>query len=194
MKKILVISIVAISLIAAGFAFAQIVGSKHDMTLIATLSGGPCSACHHPHTGNNMSTNLLWNNNGWDDTAYDTYKNTSTKLTSTSAFESWACMSCHDGTFASGSLLRGTTNGTNLIATADLTDGTYELTNDHPVNVVMCVTDSANFFGNAGLAKLFGTNMVQCASCHDVHNQTSYNVMLYADLTGSAICTQCHNK
>lgn len=194
MKKIMVISIVAIALIAAGIAFAGIVGSRHDLSRYSDMSGGPCSACHHPHTGCGTSTSLLWNNQNWDDTAYDTYRNATVgQLTATSAFESWACMSCHDGSFGASALIRGSNTASgNMSSTVDLTSDNVELRNDHPINVNMNTSDPL-FKANVA-TKLF-SGKVQCASCHDVHNGTAQTRMfLYASLTASAICTDCHNK
>ena len=45
------------------------------------------------------------------------------------------------------------------------------------------------------VAKLFGAggDQVECASCHDVHDDTNEPFLIESN-AGSAICVDCHNK
>ncbi|MFV2072263.1 MAG: cytochrome c3 family protein [Thermoanaerobaculales bacterium] len=126
------------------------------------------------------------------------------------------CMSCHDGTVAVHSLynepneLGGAaitiTAGGNVNATGFITGtpllGT-DLTDDHPINFLY---DAALATADGGLVTPFstawvvnGTNVplfagtVQCASCHDPHDDTN-DPFLGISNTGSALCTTCHIK
>jgi predicted CXXCH cytochrome family protein len=169
------------------------------------MTGAPlCQNCHHPHTGQAVSTSKLWNiNGGQDQTSYVTYGNGS--LTSASGFASWACMSCHDGAFASSTLYKGGNGATVTLTYGDLLEASpdIELQNDHPVSAVL--TDNTDYDVPAFVAtddvRLYPTNAsgsnVECASCHDVHNGTdaaANKKMLKASNAGSVICLECHNK
>ncbi len=47
--------------------------------------------------------------------------------------------------------------------------------------------------GNGNFLPLFAGKM-QCGTCHDVHDGTSYRPFLRATTTGSALCLACHGK
>lgn len=133
-----------------------------------------------------------------------------------SASVSNLCMSCHDGTVAVQSLYNApneapindnpanitVTSGGNVSAAGLITGnpnlGT-DLSNDHPVNFTY---DTALATADGELndpattpavaALLFG-GTVQCASCHDPHNDT-FGAFMVMDNTGSALCVTCHQK
>ncbi len=133
-----------------------------------------------------------------------------------SASVSNLCMSCHDGTVAVTSLYNAPNeapindNAANItitaggnVSAAGLITGNpnlgTDLTNDHPVNFTY---DHALATADGGLrdpattpavaALLFG-GTVQCASCHDPHDNTNPPFLVMSN-TGSALCTTCHIK
>jgi len=122
------------------------------------------------------------------------------------------CMSCHDGTVAVHTLynepneLGGAaitiTAGGNVDSNGFITGtpllGT-DLSDDHPINFTY---DTALATADGGLndpattpavAALLFAGTVQCASCHDPHDNT-FAPFLVVDNTSSALCTTCHIK
>ena len=130
---------------------------------------------------------------------------------------SLACLSCHDGTVAVGSLanvpypgvMTYTSTGGQVSATGFIV-GTHvvgtDLTNDHPISITYqdnLVSDLVTATALVGV-QLFPANAtggkVQCASCHDVHNWGSGvgapagagAPFLRVNNAGSALCKSCH--
>ncbi len=87
-----------------------------------------------------------------------------------------------------------------------------ELRNDHPINIIyetaraaqapsefatQAITGSRITVGATGPLPLFGTTTatatVECASCHNAHNNTNTNFLRKSN-AGSAICLTCHIK
>ena len=71
------------------------------------------------------------------------------------------------------------------------------LSNDHPVSFDWVDGLPGMFAGaptNPAL-RLFGsTKRMECATCHNVHDETSYPPFLVMSNTGSAMCRACHDK
>ncbi|MGC8898843.1 MAG: cytochrome c3 family protein [Bacteroidota bacterium] len=124
-------------------------------------------------------------------------------------------MSCHDGTVAVNSLGNyssvGTPtmgSGTELDATGKIATGREanlgtNLTNDHPINFTY---DAALATADGGLVTPVSTNYVdaaqkvplysgtvQCASCHNPHNN-QYGSFVRKSNSGSSLCLTCHVK
>ncbi len=130
------------------------------------------------------------------------------------------CLSCHDGTVSVASLYNPPNeapindNQANIVLTAGgnvtaagLITGNpnvgTDLTNDHPVNFVydgalatadgeLVTPTSTSWVDAANTVPLFG-GTVQCASCHDPHNDTNEPFLVRSN-SGSALCTTCHVK
>jgi predicted CXXCH cytochrome family protein len=116
------------------------------------------------------------------------------------------CLSCHDGTVALDSF-GGAAGGTNITGAALVT---RDLTDDHPIAINYedaVQTDmqppsstSSGIAGGTNIAAdmLFGggaTNtLLECASCHDVHNGTGLSKLLIKSNAGSDLCQTCHLK
>lgn len=104
-----------------------------------------------------------------------------------------------------------TGGGTNNLMTAGLPFLGTDLRNDHPVTIIyetaraaspsqyvtqvvsgvritVGATNPLPLFGSAA-----GTATMECASCHDSHNNSLGNFLRKSN-TGSAICTSCHIK
>ena len=146
-----------------------------------------------------------------------------------------ACLSCHDGTVAVNQYGGAGANGwggTPYYITNSAKLGT-DLTHTHPISMkydpalvgnganqdkwlwnpdtkdVLVPDNQPNFVpGNSMKVKdflLVGDHRLECASCHDVHNQegTPYDPFLNPSLVkimgtqagkGSLLCRSCHNK
>jgi predicted CXXCH cytochrome family protein len=195
-------------------AAAQITGSAHDFTdnldrNDATFaetwntSGELCAVCHTPHNGNlTVSGAPLWDR-GLTVTSFTLY--TSTTLNATMAQptgQSLLCLGCHDGTVALDNFGSAPTTTTLISAYPDgaqVNVGTT-LADDHPVSFAYADAITGgdtelNAAGDAGVAALLFGGNVECASCHDVHNNgAGPNYLLRVDNAGSALCFTCHNK
>jgi predicted CXXCH cytochrome family protein len=220
-----------VALVVPTLASAAITGSKHDLssgsanTVRATTETQICKFCHAAHQASSQA--LLWNHTFGTVTGFPagaaTVGGTNLQTALPAASPSRACLACHDGTIALGSLTQQ--GGIQIAGLAAVigTAGRVNLGNganngDHPISVPMPVaagnaayagtTQGANVnFADfkavataqtAGI-RFFGTpaNGVECGSCHDVHNGTAAAANLYflrVTQTGSQICLACHTK
>lgn len=202
MKKVF-LSLIAIALFSAvGFAQLTIAGSPHDLRLQAWNAGGEiCIACHTPH--NAVVDYPLWNHgNGAAPAAFTFYTSTTMDAIEVAPNgSSLQCLACHDGTVGMDNYtgLNGVAGGTPArVMTGAAVVGT-DLTNDHPVSFTWVAEAGLNPTTDPGPGTptiadaLEGGTKVQCASCHDVHDNT-VTPFLRISNTGSALCLTCHNK
>lgn len=179
--------------------------TKHN---ISSLNGGGCNACHVPHQSSAKGEVLLWAQNLPTTTTFGVYTSptmntaaqevganySATNLPAGSKLYTVLCLSCHDGLTTTAVI--SSTSGA-AIANPTNSDG---LKNDHPVNLVFNPTadtglEQLSVAQTAG-AKFFAegtTQTVQCASCHDVHDDTKGNFLRVANTAAKAgLCTTCH--
>lgn len=198
-------AVVGASLTLAGYSQSgSIVGTKHDMSAkpwnpTQTL----CGVCHTPH--NSIAAQpALWNHQVTA-AVFTVYASpTMNSVAGQPGGTSKLCLSCHDGTVALENY-GGVNNGVNLIAGA-ANVGT-DLSNDHPISITydaaLATADGALFnpavkewngVGSGFIsAKMLFANKVECASCHNVHDNQFTKFLRKAN-TGSALCLTCHNK
>jgi hypothetical protein len=220
-RKLKKIFIVLISLVLAasfaGVSFAGIQGSVHDFSGFAFAGGQICLPCHTPHNGAQVANAPLWNHEVTTAT-YNLYNSPSLDATvGQPTGASKLCLSCHDGTVAVDSF--GGETGTMFVdafsAEANLTT---DLSNDHPISFVydadLATTDPALFdpttkmvtIGSGDFTRqgtitevMLADGVLQCSSCHSVHNdfvagtQLS-DALLKISIGGSGLCLACHNK
>ena len=198
---------------------AAITGTKHDLSSTGpgakTNVTQTCVFCHTPHGAAVAGTAPLWNKTTTATTGFTMYSSATLSGTvdATPTGASMACFTCHDGTQAVGNIINlpnGTasvtyTAGGGVNATGFIASGTgllgKDLTNDHPVAITYQQNLDASLVNPTAFAantvRLFPTNAngskVQCASCHDVHNNTNAP-FLRVSMTNSALCTACHIK
>lgn len=210
MKKLSVLVVLAVAVMFAASAPAQIASSAHDFSSTAWGGGEICKACHTPHNaypyaGQGPLTTQgpapLWNHASTA-TVFQTYVsptstfNGSTTITAPAGV-SLACLSCHDGTVGMESF--GGVSGVAHLMTGTAVLGA-DLRNDHPVsftyNTALATTDGEleDPATNATVAGLLFSSKMECGSCHDVHNGTGFTSMLVIDNAGSALCLTCHTK
>jgi predicted CXXCH cytochrome family protein len=201
-------------LIISGTATAQsVVGTKHDMTSGAQIGEYDnsenataqqiCVYCHTPHNVGSTA-GPLWNHD--NNTAADAFimYGTTVRDTTTDAqlgAESLACMGCHDGTAAVDAIINPprdvTVEDWDLATTgviAPYANVGTDLQDDHPVSIEYLGATVDLVAVPAGLP-LFGvgSDRVECASCHNVHDDTNAVFLRVTDV-GSAICLACHVK
>jgi len=226
MKKILVVAlVVAVALLGASAAFATVANSKHDLSSASTntlayhvTAGGlsACQYCHTPHGSNTvMAAAPIWNRTAGTSTItmYATGSGNKTiggtTMNGAIGAISLACLSCHDGTISvvntfangnyTGAAAAGNVSAAGLITGLPLIAESGNLTNDHPVGMV--VTDgTATVAGLDTLANMktakflfFGASQdtMECGTCHDPHDTTNAP-FLRASL--NTICVTCHKN
>lgn len=207
-------------------AWAQgITGSAHDFSTDTSFNntGEICKVCHLPHNSLSPTSGPLWNRTMSAVTTYSTYTSTNKPgsfLDNTMGQPegvSKLCLSCHDGTVAldafGGS---GMTGGGNIetlfnanrnIGDAALGDSTADLSNDHPVSFELVDGSDDKIFTLATIKaaglEFFGSgvNRLECATCHDVHDDDGNSFLLRVKNTtndagglASGLCLTCHDK
>jgi len=206
MKRTSIIIAIAVLIAFAGVASAQVSGTKHDLR---TLTGQTeiCVTCHAPHLPDAALTTPLWNHTLSTQT-YQTY--TSPTMDSTpgglgSGTVSDLCLSCHDGTVATGSYYNGPTPtytvGTwSVDATGVLTgtpDMCTDLRNDHPVDMTYTAAHpdvvSGDLEDPGTIALPLFDPTVQRATCHDAHDATNTPCLVVTN-DASNLCLECHIK
>ena len=204
----------SVSVMAQGIS-----GSAHDFSGATSFNdtGEICKVCHLPHNSLSPDDGPLWNRTMSAVTNYSVYTSTNkpgSVLDNTMGQPegvSKLCLSCHDGTVAldafGGNGISGAGNIETLfsanrnIGNANLGDTTADLSNDHPVSFVLQdgldtkIYDIATITGSSPL-EFFGagSNRLECATCHDVHDDDGNNFLLRVANAGSALCLTCHNK
>ena len=194
-------------LFLTGIASAQgtIANSAHDFTQAGEFNDGGqlCVVCHTPHESiTTVTTAPLWNHTLTTKSDFTLYQGVDLQGTIGQPDGiSKLCLSCHDGTVgldafggAAGGVLIGAAYpgvGTGIL------DG--DLNSEHPISISYengtgagqdpDLKDPAGFTDVA----LFGGN-VECASCHNVHNESGTAALLVVSNAGSAMCFQCHDK
>ena len=191
MKKILVLA----GVLFASTAFAGVSNSAHNMNNFGTVTTGDvCYYCHAAHNGGAAAP--LWARSNPVITSY-TYYTSQTISSNTPTLDgvTLACMSCHDGSIAVGTTIKGTVGnkGTTFVTGVNTKVGP-DLSNDHPVGLVWN-TAFAGLAASTAIStfKLYGagTDTISCGSCHLVHDNTIAK-FLRANPNSGAFCNTCH--
>ena len=209
-----------------GTAHAVITGSDHDMRGTGTNTGNNqiCIYCHTPHNADaTQSANApLWNHEVDTSTVYTVYNTLlnsppwgNDQVPTSPTRVSKLCLSCHDGTVAIDSYgnMAGAVNMTGTPGTPGSKNLGINLSDDHPISVQWvhqtvigdngAYCTGCHFGGDPGVEFFgsVGSMTVECASCHDVHNNTTYAKLLHmpvddpdgaGPIPGSALCLRCH--
>jgi hypothetical protein len=221
MKRIFLISLMFLA--TAGFAAAQIGAAPATDVLGAHLNyGRGCAACHAPHSGVQGSGNsktadpTSGNSILWGEDVASLYGKTITSAgntpetlpTSMSATTPdvtglLACLSCHDGNYATGAMMKNqvyetlpATYGTkNYIPTLLGNDGSTvgNYLNDHPVGLSAALGTSSHDWDwtiTAGAVVVpSGTYFAQFVQNYGFFvSPKAYNN------TAVVVCTSCHNQ
>ena len=202
-KKLVGLLTVAVAgLLFSGVASAQaITGSAHDFSGdgYTGLNGEICIVCHTPHNADGtVSGAPLWNHavTAATFTLYGSPTFNAPDITQPDG-ASKLCLSCHDGTVAIDSF--GGTTGTDIMTGSALV-GT-DLSDDHPISFTYTLygglADPTSASGVAGGttidADMLFAGKVECASCHNVHDNTLPPFLIKSNAT-SGLCLTCHTK
>ena len=185
---------------ATPVAVGDISGSAHDFSSDSWNSGEICMPCHTPHDADtSVTASPLWNHAVT--TASFTLYSSPTLVETPVAPRgvSKLCLSCHDGTIALDSF--SGMSGSNYV-TGQANLGT-DLSDDHPISIKWehqnsvgsCSGCHGAHQGNMYNSVLpFFDGYVECASCHDVHDQAGLSKLLRKPLAYSELCFHCHSK
>ena len=199
-------SLVAVVVLAATWANAEIATTKHNLSISgpgpvkSTTEEEICIYCHAPHRAR-TTTGLLWNR---EDSAatYTQYQSSSLHaIIGQPTGASKLCLSCHDGTIALGKLVSRQAEipfagGIRFLSESDAKLGT-DLSDDHPVSFAY---DESLAITNGELAspstltntvKLDQSGELQCTACHDPH-EDSFGSFLVRPNNFSELCVTCH--
>ncbi|MGA3033325.1 MAG: hypothetical protein ABSD70_08575 [Terracidiphilus sp.] len=226
-------AIIIVLMAAAGFAAAQNYSPSTDVLGAHLNYGRGCAACHAPHSGAYGNGNAktadptsgnvaLWGEDVASlygktiATGGGTYSETlpSTMSTASEAFGLLTCLSCHDGNFAEGAMMKNavyetlpSTYGTwNAIPTLLGADGTTtgNYLNDHPVGALAtfgCNTSKTQTgFIESGYnwdCTISGTTITAGPSMTKFINNYGFFVSLGTSTSATApivVCTTCHNQ
>lgn len=204
MKKF-IIAIMCLALYSQ-FGFSQITGTAHDLssqgwnTAVANPTNRVCGSCHTPHNALVVTGAPLWNHASTA-TVFTLYSGTNLDATDLGqpAGTSKLCLSCHDGTVGLDNFAPISTNVNMIAGVANV--GT-DLSNDHPVSftydAALVAADGAlhpitDPFGAGTIADVLFSGKMECASCHNVHDDT-FTKFQRMDNTNSELCITCHVK
>lgn len=206
MKKIPILLLVMLAVASLPMlATADITGTKHDFSTTGDntgqgfgLSGNQiCVVCHTPHHGTTGLEAPLWNHTTTTATFTPYSGDSLDAVVGQPQGVSLLCLSCHDGTVAIDAF--GGDPGTTPITGPGLL-GT-DLSNDHPVSftydaALVAADGSLNDPTAAPIADWLygaGADQLECASCHDVHDNTNAPFLRLSN-DNSALCLTCHIK
>ena len=193
--------------LVAWAAVAGVVTTKHNLsvsgpgTVKATSEAQVCVFCHTPHSA--ATSAPLWNRRA-PGSFYTPYSSsTAIAVPGQPTGSSILCLSCHDGTIALGEVLSqplpiAMAGGVTTLPTGPGRLGT-DLSDDHPISFAYTATLAAqrgelvNPATLTGAVKLDASGQLQCASCHNAHDDT-YGKFLAMSNTRSALCQTCHVK
>lgn len=215
-------------------AAVDLVDSPHDLSTTSTNGGVHtdasdgsnqlCVFCHTPHAAVSSAYGPLWNRNYTPGTF--TYYTSSTFDGGTISLgsESYACLSCHDGSLALDNLVNTPGTGTEawvaggiytfvdpnarLDADNKLTAGPAavgtDLSDDHPVGFTYATSAAADpdILAAPGGAEILYSGQMECATCHNVHDHdgggagvdAGYEAFLRGSMDQSQLCLDCHQK
>jgi predicted CXXCH cytochrome family protein len=190
-------------LFIAGTASADITGSAHDFrTALGTTD--LCAVCHTTHNDTSgIADAPLWDHTVTT-TAYTPYTSPTMDSISNStpvapSGISALCLSCHDGTVAVDAYGGAAGTAGNEIdqnaawtgVGAGMLDA--DLSSEHPISMSYAAAGEGFQAGPLDGVPLF-SGLVECASCHDVHNQTGNAALLINTNAASELCLDCHIK
>lgn len=234
-----VLTLGAALIISAGTLLGGVVNTKHNLSKSNTTSSPHstsepevCVFCHVPHNSsvaraplwNQKSDNISLSGNMYNS---DYLRRMGYPQPSDLGMNqgepgvlSRACLSCHDGTVAPGSLtmLRGASNVTVSMDKAMSTAVVFNsgLSKHHPVGFEYIANTNQKSFGDgsqrgtelvsnpdksivklAEYGKYPGKKYIECSSCHDPHTENLKFLRTQGAnhaATSQALCTACHEK
>lgn len=210
MKKLLVLTAL-VTLLATPALALSIKDTAHDLSgKFGTQTDEICIFCHTPHNALENTAAPLWNHTVTTQT-FDSYaSDTLTATGLTPGAESKTCLSCHDGVTGVNAFQGNTATPVLITNTTTFTLGTGNigtaLTNDHPVGFTydsdLAIADKGLYApsspsgltgGTTIAADMLFSGKMECASCHDVHDNAVEPFLIKSN-ADSGLCLTCHDK
>jgi len=219
MNKLLkvLIGIALVSMFGMGTVHAQdMAGGPHDLIALTGVDLPPgmasqdlCRFCHTPHNSGTVAP--LWDRQPAATVSFDLYPGPGGTMAGTPSLSgvSGGCMSCHDGatafdaigTYTAGTVTMTTKFGATGLPGAEANLG-GDLSNDHPIGVSVTGAGQMALAGpiDDTALTLFGagTDIVECATCHDAHMpevaEGGFPYLLRMDPGLGTLCETCHLK
>jgi len=209
-----------------------IVGSRHDFTLSGPIAANSwtgdriCVACHAPHNAS-VTVGMLWSHTTTAGAGFQAYANTNGSMNATPSGTmsngTKLCLSCHDGSLAPDSFVTGAGSATPLSGATKIGP---DLRGSHPIGftydaalvtldgslhspantVTIGSTGAGNNKSGSITAMLTSGGVMECSSCHDVHNTFTVGLAgtglvkmsgtgtVKGSGLGAQLCLACHNK
>lgn len=201
MKKIIALGLA----LFASSALAAVSSTKHNMnTYIGSGTADVCYFCHAAHNAQPNTRGPLWARLD-PTTTYTYYTSPTVSSNSPTLGISLSCLSCHDGSIAVNTTIKGTNVSTGPMTYVGQAGKNPNkkigpnVSNDHPIGLVYNPAAAPN----AGLAaasaispfRLYGASgTIECASCHAVHGGvgTAAIQFMRVDPASGNFCAQCH--
>lgn len=187
------VTLVAALVCVTRWATGDIEGSKHDFSKQEPFKDDLCGACHVPHREGPAEKAPLWEPQADLNRRFGAEE---VKDRAMPGRGTLMCLRCHDGTIAPD--MRA--GSAEKPFTSKLHPGMFAAgrdSSDHPVGVEYPQLKKgfrpANFVTGSGTVTL-PEGKVECASCHDPHNQAGAPSMLVMQNNRSALCLTCHKK
>lgn len=233
-RLLLLLLLLSITAVAGTVWAVDLVDSAHDLSTTSANGGIKadatdgtdqlCVFCHTPHSAVASTYGPLWNRNYTPSTF--TYYASATFDGGTISLgpQSYACMTCHDGSLALDNLVNTPGSGTetwstggiytfvdpnayldsdNKLASGPAALGT-DLSDDHPVGFAYATSAAAdaNILATPAGNEVLYSGQVECATCHDVHDEdgggagvdAGYELFLRGSMDQSDLCLDCHDK
>lgn len=192
-KTTKIILVVLTVITCVPMVYAIVAGSPHDFSP-GKDGSETCQYCHTPHMA--LSKTPLWNHR-LSEAVYSIYSSSSldAKLGQPTG-SSKLCLSCHDGTIALESTIRGG-GGHTFMPPGKARLGT-DLSDDHPISFVYSsnLSDKDPQLRNPETlpeeVKLDKFQELQCTTCHDPHDNTFGDFLVTTNIN-SNLCLKCHN-
>ncbi len=214
-------AVAALGVIAAFLAAtpASAVDGPHNLN--STAPGGrPCVACHTPHrsvqTHLLWNHTLSGNTFTWSDMTETTGGTPLPTNLKTWSGSTKLCLSCHDGSVSIGSTYwpGSVWNSTKVTGDELIASVSGDLKGNHPVgvpypyggvkNTYNGLTTGNNALASGWVSSPTGVKLlndpaagssnnkgIECASCHDVHNDAIGD---YLRVSAGTLCQSCHTK
>ena len=186
---------------------SNVVNSPHNMSISgpgaykSMATARVCVFCHAPHSV--IPNAPLWNreDNGQTYTQYSS--STMMSVPGQPAGSSRLCLACHDGTVALERMAvmpAGAAKSNSSRHLGGRSNLGTDLGDDHPISfdyvldggLADPITVNSGLGGTIDVDMLFA-GKVECASCHNVHDDTISKFLL-VDNARSALCLTCHLK
>ena len=196
MKRSMVIGGAAAGMltVVCGWAVAGLKGSKHDFSTAAWVGAGfdQCGVCHTPANEKPPTVPPLWDSRADLTRRFGRFAVSE----STPGMGTLSCLRCHDGTIAKDAT--GAVHQERFVHKQNpgmFTTGHGR--SDHPVGVAYPKIAKGYYplpTVLSGWKVRLPDGKVECASCHDPHDNAGQPHMLVMSNARSALCLKCHKK